>query len=192
MEERVSPARINAVPLLWYHICVMALTSPCTHQSDLPIDCGTAALYFYLKLENIDVDVQKLVSFFPELPENGHSFATIENVARNFGIELVGVRLASIPASLHGPIIVHSNYGPKGHFVVINPIKNRKDVIIVIDAVFPPRIVDKIAFSESNAWTGFALMKRPSHHLQYCLIASGLVVGVVLTIAYMYVSRFAE
>ena len=189
MEERVSPARFNAVPFSWYYVCLIALTPLCAPQSESSIDCGTAALYFYLKLEKVDVDIQKLISLFPELPENGHSFATIESVAQNFGIELVGVRLGSIPADIRGPIIAHSNYGPKGHFVVINPIKNQNDVVMVIDAISPPRIVEKIAFSDSYAWSGFALMKRPKHDLQLRLIASGLIVGVIATITYMCLSR---
>jgi hypothetical protein len=110
-----------------------------------------------MRLKGIPSSFERLRLAASTPGEHGQSLLDIKNLAARHGVDLLPVQLG--PA-IDGPLILHLNRPPRGHFVVIRPVGHTGKLVQVIDGARDPVVLDLEALRQLDEWSGYALIPR--------------------------------
>jgi hypothetical protein len=146
-------------------------------------DCGTLALYHFLKLDGYAVDLSHLAAALPPPAPRGFSMKELRDAAAVYGCSLNGCRIEK-SADFEFLSLLFLNRRPHGHFVVVRPVGHTGNLVQIFDGIQPPIVMDKKKLIDSREWTGYALVKISNTKFILLLILG--FVCMVFTALYLY------
>jgi hypothetical protein len=126
-------------------------------------DCGIQSLYTLLRLEGVNVTLDRLERSLPAPSPTGYSLAELRDAASTCGLKLIGARLKPDAQAIDRPILAFLQRGKHGHFIVLRPAGHTGTLAQVLDMGSDPEMIDKATIFKSPEWTGLALLPaRPN------------------------------
>jgi hypothetical protein len=169
-------------------IVIVALSlsiSSSSRGGDITSARGTKALYTLAQIERRTIDYERIVTRLNALGRSVCTLQDLRDVARDSGLDLVGVRFERWVRQPEGPALVHLLRGPHGHFVTVRPVGHTGKLIQVIDGDLAPEVVDAKEWAASSEWTGFALVPARTPWSLYIAWVLAIVAASVLAIGYV-------
>ena len=143
-------------------------------------DCGTIALYTFLRLNGMPTKLSTLETRLSSPHPEGYSMLELRNAARSCGLNCDGVRMPKNDRQPASAILAFLRLGGHGHFVVVRPIGHTGKLVQVLNLNRSPEVLDAIDLYSSPEWTGLALIpSRPNwlSRIGWALGAGSLAIG---------------
>jgi len=144
------------------------------------LDCGVDALFVLLKLEGIQVSIDRLDAALPPRRPDGYSMAELATAARECGLRLEGMRFTKTDEPLKRPAIALLEDSRGGHFLVLRPVGSTGTMVQVIDPPHAPWIIDYDRLLAGPKWTGRILIPRSTWKVRQAAPWLSAAAGVVL------------
>ena len=152
------------------------------------LNCGTAALLTLLRWEGRPATWEAVQSRLGNSAGDGHSMKDLRDAAREFGLELRGVKRAKGPWSPDRAAIASIRRGEAGHFVAVRPVERSGTLVQVQDGARPPEILDAADLETVPGWTGLMLTPARTHWGAWAGGVAALAIGA----AWVGVARRAK
>ena len=125
------------------------------------LDCGTIALYGYLRSEGVTLSLADLTARLPVPRKSGHSLLELLQVARDLGVNARGVRWTDVGPRPDRPFLAYLRSERHGHFFVVRPVGHTGTLVQILDPNQPPDVIDSVAMTSDPRWTGIGLYVQP-------------------------------
>lgn len=148
-------------------------------------DCGTIALFYFLRLQGNPVDIGQVEAILPPTRSRGYTMKELRDAGRALGTDTRGAQVKRQDDALDRPMLVFLRQGDHGHYAVIRPVGHSGKLVQVIDQARPPEVMEKSDLFASPEWTGLVLIPsgpdwRTRTAFALIMVASALLVALAL------------